>query len=234
MAKNLLPWVVTATAALASIGCAQQAPPKMGVERHEEAALTEQRAAAAADPCTSGREKVEAPCWSSNSSQVEEHQRAAAEHQHSADLQRAEQQACAEVSTRDRTQSPFSHQADILSVQPLVLKSRDGGGSRAVGAAVQFRKVPHLTAALLKQIVDCHLARNAALGLDRPDLDYCPLTVNPLGFKNLKTEVSEGPNGLVLKLETSDSEDVAHEILLRAQRAAGPARCLTAPAETST
>jgi hypothetical protein len=220
-------------ALLSSIGCAEQSPPKMGVEQHEEAAQAEQRAASAADPCVSGRTPQDAPCWTSHSSEIAEHERAAAEQQHVADLQRAEQQACADVSKEDRVQSPFSHREDILSVQPLVMKPPDGV-AREVGAVVVFRKIPNLTAQKLRDIVDCHLARNAALGVDRPDLAYCPLTVNPLAFKNLKVGVTERTDGFALTLETSENREVAHEILLRAQRAAGSARCLTAPAETST
>jgi hypothetical protein len=205
----------------------------MGIEQHEEAALAEKRAAAASDPCVSGRVATTAPCWTEHADEVDEHERAAAGLQHEADLQRAEQQACAEVPKEERTRSPFSHRADILSVQPLVAKSANGR-TRDVGVIVVFAKVPHLTAEMLGQIVACHLARNAALGTDRPDLEYCPLTVNPLGFKNLKFNVTERPEGFALALETSDSEEVAHEILRRAQRAAGSARCLSAPAETTT
>lgn len=225
--------IVRVLVLLASAGCAEQSPPKLSAEGHEEAALAEKRAAAAADPCVSGRIATDEPCWTSHATEIEEHERAAAQQQETADLQRAEQRACAEVSKADREQTPFSHRADILSVQPLVLKSPDGR-EREVGAVVVFRKVPHLSAQRLKDIVDCHLARNAALGVERHDLEYCPLTVNPLAFKNLKIDVVERADGLALTLETNDSSEVAHEILLRAQRAAGSARCLSTPAETST
>lgn len=38
-----------------------------------------------------------------------------------------------------------------------------------------FRPVPGLTKELFQRIVNCHLARNAVLGHDAPELAYCPL-----------------------------------------------------------
>ena len=44
-----------------------------------------------------------------------------------------------------------------------------------VGAIVEFRAVPGLTAEWLQRMVDCHIARNAALGHDVPEMPDCPL-----------------------------------------------------------
>jgi hypothetical protein len=234
--RRKIPAALVALGLVALAGCATRARPgEMSAIGHEEAAEKEKRAAAEHDPCSAGRVTSSAPCWSAEGkarSDALEHEALATEHQHAAELKAAEERACASVAPADRLRSPFSHSVDILSVQALVAKSADGK-TREAGAVIVFRKVPGLTAEVLGQIIDCHLARNAALGTDRTDLEYCPLTVNPLGFKTLRTKVIERPEGLAVILQTND-ESVAHEVLRRAQRASGPARCLATPAVAET
>ena len=172
-----------------------------------------------------------APCWGGQSEQtrreVVELRRKAAEHRNAAAVLKAEEEACNGVSEADRVQSPFSHQEDIVSVQPL-LETLPQGGTREAGAVILFRKVPRLTAPVLQKIIDCHLARDAAFGFDARELEYCPLNVNPLGFRKLKATVTERARGFAVKLDAED-ENVARKVLARAQMLVGPPRCLQTP-----
>jgi hypothetical protein len=212
----------------------------MTASQHRAEAEFEERSAVQAQgkehPCTSDAQVGSVdPCWTSRVNPTEQskkdaemHRRLAAEHRAAAAIRDAEQESCTGVSERDRAESPFSHQEDIVSVQPLVAHSADGRTSDA-GAIVIFREVPGLSAVGLQKIMDCHLARNAALGYNARELAYCPLNVNPLGFKKLKVTVVQRPEGLAVKLR-SDDEGVGREILQRAQGLVGAPRCLRSPA----
>ena len=77
------------------------------------------------------------PCWGAQSEQtrleVAELRRKAAEHRNAAAVLKAEEDACNGVSEADRVQSPFSHQEDIVSVQPLLESlPRAGRAKRAL------------------------------------------------------------------------------------------------------
>jgi hypothetical protein len=201
--------------------------------------VAEHRAVAAADDAQANSELCVAPssaadsgpCWGARSErtqlEVAELRRKAAEHRNAAAVLMAEQQACTGVSEADRVQSPFSHQEDIVSVQPLVA-CLPQGGRREAGAVIAFRKVPRLTAAVLQKIIDCHLARDEAFGFDAHELEYCPLNVNPLGFRRLKATVTEHADRLVVNLD-AENEEVAKKVLALSQLLVGPRRCLQTP-----
>lgn len=93
----------------------------------------------------------------------------------SASLGRASR--CTGLSLADRDTSPFEHEGDVAAVEPLVEHVTTGYGVRTetVGAIVTFRAVPGMTAPRLQRMVDCHLARNAALGHVVPEMPDCPL-----------------------------------------------------------
>ena len=115
-------------------------------------------------------------CWTSvdnptavHVDEAEKHRRHAADHRAaSVALREAEGRACGGVSDADRDMSPFEHREDIVAVASLVVPEANARAStpaeRLLGAAVTFRAVPGLTAEWLQRLVDCHLARNAALG----------------------------------------------------------------------
>lgn len=163
----------------------------------------------------SGANSSPSPCWtpSSNKAHLEDAERqrkaAAAHRKGSAALQQAESAACAGIDPADRDISPFFHREDIVRVEPETAGgSRAGSGagkdlpSRAVvGATVYFRAVEGLTAEWLQRTINCHLARNAVLGHDVPEMDYCPLvpkgvtaTVSPSGDTLAVTIVAQDPN----------------------------------------
>ena len=128
-----------------------------------------------------------------------EHRRAAAEHRAvSRALRDAEAQACVGVSEHDRDVSPFAHRKDIVRVTEL-----------PDGAAVLFRPLPAMTAASLQRIVDCHLARNDALGHQVPWMLYCPLVP-----RDVTAKVTEQPGGLEVVDATPDT-DAAREVRYR-------------------
>ncbi|HEY1537267.1 MAG TPA: hypothetical protein VGF76_24770 [Polyangiaceae bacterium] len=221
-----------AVAAAGCIGCASTITPGgMSVAQHEAVAKADD-AAANAKLCAATPDAANnGPCWGAQTEEtkfeVAELRHRAAEHRNAAAVLKAEEAACDGVSEADRVQSPFSHHEDIVSVQPLI-ERRPDGETRQAGAVIEFRKVPRLTTENFQKILDCHLARDEAFGFDARELEYCPLNVNPLGFQQLNATVVERPNCFVVKLDTQN-EEVAKEVLTRAQRLVGAARCLTTP-----
>lgn len=75
-----------------------------------------------------------------------------------------------------------------------------------------FRAVPGLTAEWLQRLLDCHLARNAAVGYDMPEMADCPLAV-----RGVKVTVVSAGDGFAVEL-ASDNDAVAAEVLRRAQK----------------
>ncbi|HEY5373099.1 MAG TPA: hypothetical protein VIK01_05400 [Polyangiaceae bacterium] len=203
----------------------------MSVAQNEAAARADEQAAQAklcngpADAADSG------PCWAAQSPETQREvadlRRKANEHRNAAAVRKAEEEACSGVSEADRVQSPFSHHDDIESVQPLEERLPQGGVQEA-GAVVVFRKVPRLSAGVFQKILDCHLARDAAFGFDARELEYCPLNVNPLGFRHLKATVTERSEAFEVKIYAEDAE-LARKVLARAQSLVGPQRCLQTP-----
>lgn len=165
------------------------------------------------------------PCWTSvtnptteHAKHAEEHFARAAEHRAASQaLRDAEEYACVGIPAADRDESPFEHREDIASVEPLY--SKDGGKvplQHLEGAVVVFRAVPGMTAQWFQRLVDCHLARNAALGHDVPEMAYCPLV--PKGVTATVTPVR---SGFSMEIRSKDP-DTAKEILRRAQGLRGP------------
>lgn len=153
---------------------------------------------------------------------LDEHRAAAAQHRAaSAALRAAEAQACVGISPEDRDMSPFEHAGDIASVGPFVESvsvGGEGGGvyKRPAGAVVTFLAVPGMTAEWLQRLVDCHLARNAALGNVVPEMPNCPVV--PRGAE---ARVQSNGNGFAVEIR-SDDPATAREILARAQRLVAP------------
>jgi hypothetical protein len=161
-------------------------------------------------------------CWTSVTNptaehldEAKKHQKMAADHRAaSLALRDAEARACIGIPDEDRDMSPFEHREDIGSVEPL----NEGTGSfkgdssqRAVGAIIVFRAVPGMSAQWLQRVVDCHLARNAALGHDVPEMPYCPLVP-----KNVSAKVSATDTGFAVAIRSDDSQ-TAQEVLRRAR-----------------
>jgi hypothetical protein len=61
-----------------------------------------------------------------------------------------------------------------------------------------------MTAERLQRVVDCHMARNAALGHEVPEMSYCPLV--PPGVRATVRSVAEG---FAVELRTSDPDSSA-------------------------
>jgi hypothetical protein len=120
------------------------------------------------------------------------------------------------MSPDDRDMSPFDHREDITSVVAL---TTSGGGiltskPRTLGAVVTFRAVPGMTAEWLQRVVDCHLARNASLGNDVPEMPSCPLVP-----KGVAARVASTGDGFAVSIQAEDSK-TAQEVLSRAQQLA--------------
>lgn len=149
------------------------------------------------------------PCWTSLHDQNIRHAeraddllKAAADHRAASQaLRDAEAASCSGVADRDRDISPFAHRADVAAVQTL-----------PNGAAITFAAVPGLTADSLRRIVDCHIARNAALGHQVPEMPWCPLVPN-----HVSASVAPAADGRLVVTITSSDPDSAREVVRRAQ-----------------
>jgi hypothetical protein len=221
-------YVMTCFSALA-LGCGGSdgtRPHDMSVAQHEQAAAQEKAAAEQAPPTvgTRGLQPKTGPSfirWTArdnpNAEQAGtagEHRKAAAAHREAAQaLRDAEASACAGLSDEDRDESPFFFKADVASVEVLVEPAPGRGGKSSlpekVGAAAVFRAVPGLTAEWMQRLVDCHLARAAAVGHQMPDMSYCPLVL-----RGVTAKVTSAGGGFRVEVRSDDPKTVA-EIIRR-------------------
>lgn len=220
--------------ALAACGTPGARPHDMSAQHHEEAAAGHEaeatQHAAMFDPnahvdradCVSA--PVHTPtyeaCRSSTANPTEEHLREAARHRRMAADHRAasqvlrnvESQACVGLRETDRDVSPFAHREDIASVGPLIERVQFGRTTmeRRAGVIVTLRAQPGMTAEWLQRVVNCHIAHNAALGHDVPEMDYCPLVPN-----EVSAQVWSTGDGFAVAVR-SDNEASIREIQRRA------------------
>jgi len=192
-------------------------PHEMSRTAHLASADAEQ---AASDTCAAGGAQ-QGPCWTGDAhpserrrAEMQEHARLAAAHRAAAAaLRDAEEHTCVGLTAEERDESPFEHRQDIGSVRELRDTVRAGRAEThpLVGATVVFRAVRGLTAEWLQRVVDCHLARNAALGHEVPEMPSCPLV--PPG---VTARVSSVGDGFAVDVR-ADTTDGATEVLRRAQ-----------------
>jgi hypothetical protein len=162
-------------------------------------------------------------CWKSEENPTAEHERDATHHRELAakhraamqSLKTAEAQSCSGVPEDDRVLSPFGHGEEIRSVTPLredVTLGRTKS-TRTAGAEITFVAVPGLTAEWLQRVVDCHIARNSALGHETAstEMPYCPLTL-----RGVTATVRSTGDGFAVAVR-ADDEATSQEILRRAE-----------------
>lgn len=225
---------------VAALGCSHTtpgaSPHDMSAAKHEQHAAAEDRSAnrhadrydaTATDETEhcAGRapngEASDPVCWTIDTNptnrelrDARRHHKAAAAHRAaSAALREAEAKACVGLSELNRDMSPFVHLGDITSVAQLTRTEQVGKKSREklVGATVTFRAVEGLTAEGLQRVIDCHLARGAAMGHQMPEMPYCPLV--PKGVHAL---VRATGAGFEVDLTADDAASAA-EVLRRAE-----------------
>ncbi len=203
-------------------------PQDMSATQHEAMAKHEESEAAGhaehQDPNAKAAKEVcsaRAGCWTSVSNPTAQHGHDAKRHRELGQKHRAaatalndaETRSCAGLSDDDRDTSPFYHREDIQSVSALneTVKAGKASSQKEVGATVVFRALPGLTAEWLQRVVDCHVARSAAVGHDMPEMSYCPLML-----KGVKATVASAGNGFAVNISSDDAGTVA-EIKKRAQ-----------------
>jgi len=144
---------------------------------------------------------------------ADKYRRMAADHRAASQaLRDAEARACVGLADRDRDMSPFAHREDIANVEPLPASaSGPRSAPRVEGALITFRAIPGMTTAWLQRIVDCHVAWNAALGHDVPEMAFCPLVPN-----HVTATVTEVSGSFAVAVR-SDDPATSQEILKRAQ-----------------
>ncbi len=216
---------------LAASLCVACGPPSgtalhdMGAADHEAAATAEEARAEQAN--TAAREQGAVPvdprctpsddtvCWSSTAFPTENFEREAERHrglaiQHraaSVALLEAEARACVGIAPTDRDLSPFAHTEDIRAVAPLYETRMVQGKTptkHLVGAQVVFRAVTGMTAEWLQRLLDCHGARNAAIGYatTRTAMPHCPLAIGPV-----TTEASSTGDGFTVEIRAEENQD---------------------------
>ena len=172
-------------------------------------------------------ESGEDVCWTSMVNPTEQYLRVAAEKRRLAadhraaakTLRDAETAACNGIAPDDRDQSPFDHYEDILRVEPL-----RGGVAPYLqdpwseGVVVTFRDVPGMSVPWLQHVVDCQLARYAALGNEVPSEPTCLLVP-----KGVRATVSSAPDGFAVTVRAGTRE-TAQELFRRADLLSVPIR----------
>lgn len=166
-------------------------------------------------------------CWNeqvnpteAHPKQAEEHRKIAAQHRAASEsLRTVEARACVGLTDDDRDLSPFSHRSDIQSVSPFREKASSPDDSSSQGRRPSgrndcvFRAVSGLTAQFLQRTIDCHLARNAAIGHEaaRAEMAYCPLTE-----RGARASVRPLSNSFAVDVQATDAA-AAERIWHRAQ-----------------
>jgi hypothetical protein len=177
-------------------------------------------ASATETACRQGTAKPGEVCWTSEVNPTAEHKQEADRHRkHSQDhraasqeLLSAEANACEGIAEADRDISPFAHREDIERVEPLVEREGKQNVERTVGSVVTFRAVPGLTREWLQRAVDCHLARNAALGNSDEEMTSCPLVP-----KGVTAQVSSTGSGFAVAIRAPDTT-TAKQVIARAEK----------------
>jgi hypothetical protein len=218
---------ISALLAFLVIGCGGAQGPQphdMSVAQHEAMAQHDEEAASAVVPEKgAGGEPCDPStvCWSARQNptpqqvaQAEEQRKQAAAHRAAARaLRDAETNACAGLSEADRDTSPFAFPDDIAWVKENEKELRQNKNFlfRTTGARAFFRAAPGLTVEWLQRIVDCHLARAAAVGHDMPEMNYCPLVL-----RDVTARVSSTGNGFLIEVQTTGKDPkIAEEIVRR-------------------
>lgn len=233
----VLTGLITGTSACAATPGAQ--PHDMSAAHHEAMAAAEDKNAAAHaaqyDPsassekpsrCNSGAGQVvvgDGACWTSvvnptaeHLKEADRHRKMAADHRAASKVLRdAEASACTGLSELDRDMSPFAHREDIVKVEALAAGGSPKAPPHSAGALITFRATQGMTAQWLQHIVDCHLARSAAMGYEVPEMTYCPLMT-----KNTTAKVNAEAAGFSVEVRSDDAGS-AKEIFKRAQALVG-------------
>jgi hypothetical protein len=164
------------------------------------------------------------PCWQRDRNPTAEHlrlaallRRKAADHRAaSASLREAELRACGALSESERDISPFVHVEDVASVEVLEEPGIGKQPVRIAGARIVLREVPGLTVERLQRQLDCHLARNAALGYAQSDE-----VVDPLDVEGVTARAAGSGDRITVTLEAVRAA-AAREAAARAQRLISP------------
>lgn len=176
-------------------GCASE-----GTKPHEQGRLQHQQAASAEEQAARRLEATQP--------REAERQRAlAARHRAASDaLRAAELRSCSGLPQRDIDENPFLHQEDLAGVESLPIAI----APPYEGAMVLFRAAPGLTAEHMQRVLDCQLARDAAIGHDSPELARDPLA--PLDVKARAFTTPGGIGVAVWSIEPKSAQKVRDRI----------------------
>jgi hypothetical protein len=123
-------------------------------------------------------------------------------------LRDAEDSWCSDLADADRDIGPFYHREDIHRVERLRNLPRSPA---VIGARVVFHARPGMNAPWLQRVVDCHLARCAAIRASDPELPFCGLAL-----RGVTAQVASVPGGLAVEVVAPD-RPTADLVLRRAR-----------------
>lgn len=219
----MLRWIQTSVLGLAAFvgtGCATAGtrPHDMGASRHEQAAATAESEAmehaARFDPAQARRVTTRAGITEVNPTGEHGHSAAklqaeASQHRAAARaLRDAEARACSAIPGSHAELAPFFRRDDVERVTPLYASSGRDGALR--GASIRLKHADGVTADSVQRALDCHLARNAALGFDAPEMGHCPLAA-----RGVRATAREQGGRVVVDV-TASRTAVADAVLARA------------------
>ncbi len=118
-------------------------------------------------------------------------------------LREAERTSCVGLSGDDRDVSPFFYVRDIADITPLVSSARSYYRPLE-GVVVVLRPIEGLTARRLQGLLDCQVARAAALEYGAPEMRWCPLAV-----RGVSARAEVGDRGLAVRLSSDDTNAAA-------------------------
>lgn len=220
----MLRWIQASLWGLATIvgtGCATAGtrPHEMAAKQHEQAATTAEREAtehaARFDPAQARSITTRAGITEVNP--TGEHRRyaaklrsEAADHRGAArTLREAEARACSESTGGHPDLAPFFEFQEVDRVTPLYVSNGRYGALR--GASITLKKADGVTAESVQSALACHLARNAALGFEAPEMGHCPLAA-----RGVRATAREQDGRVVVDVSAS-SAAVAEAVLARAE-----------------
>jgi len=232
MLLGLAGCALCATACAPTLGAAQHDAAAVRAEgkarQHETHYLPGQREYFEDCPMASPLHAI--PCWSRerNPGDAElrladqDRQAAAAHRKASLALRAAEARACSGLADKDRDRSPLSRADEVARVLLVRDPWTETQPPREVAALIFFQPLRDANATWLQQVVDCHLARNAALGPGAAPAG------DPLGVEGVQVHAGGPPEALYLFLDARTPAGMS-EVATRSRRL-GPTEVQSAKA----
>jgi hypothetical protein len=125
-------------------------------------------------------------------------------------LREAEARACSGTTGGHADLAPFFKLEEVERVTPLYVSNGRYGALR--GASITLKNADGVTAESVQRALYCHLAANAALGFEAPEMGHCPLAT-----RGVRANAREQDGRVVVDVASASSAAVAEAVLARAE-----------------